>query len=233
MTGAATMAFSRGLSLYQQHVDEQMRESFELLGHTWHLADGVFAPSASTVTEVFTGWLPFPRGGAFLEVGCGAGVTAVMAALAGCREVLALDISGAAVDNTRRNAALHGVDSVVEVLHSDLFDQVPQGRTFDLIFWNSNFVEPPAGFSNTSDLHHAFFDPGYAAHRRYLTEASRWLAPGGIVMLGFGDIGNWSLLKAMCDELGLQIVELRRQDGRPTVPVVFQLLAIRPAVGAP
>lgn len=232
MTGAATIAFTRGLSLYQRHVDEEMRDSFDLLGRSWLLFEGVFAPSATTVTEVLTGWLPFPRGGTFLEVGCGAGVTAVMAALSGCREVLALDISRAAVDNTRNNAALHGVDTVVEVLNSDLFDQVPRGRTFDLVFWNSNFVEPPPGFANTTDLHHAFFDPGYATHRRYLAEASRWLAPGGVVLLGFGDIGNWAHLQAMCDELELEIVELRRQDGRPAVPVVFQLLEIRSTVGS-
>ena len=82
---------------------------FRLLDRDWTLLDGVFSPVRTPVTGLFSQWLPYPAGGTFLEMGSGAGVTAVLAALAGCRSVTALDISAAAVENTRRNAERHGV----------------------------------------------------------------------------------------------------------------------------
>jgi release factor glutamine methyltransferase len=223
---AVHKGFDRGWALYQRHLDNSPSETFSLLGREWDLLDGVFAPNVTPVTELFTSWLPFPAGGSFLEVGCGTGVTAVTAALAGCARVLALDISAAAVANTQCNVARHGVTDVVEVMCSDLFDEVPAGQSFDLIFWNSNFAEPPDGFVNGTDLHHAFFDPDYRAHERYLREAQHWLAPGGRLLLGFSDIGNWEHLTAIIEELGLQVRFVREQDGRPAVPLTFQLLEI-------
>ncbi|MDQ2958058.1 MAG: methyltransferase [Actinomycetota bacterium] len=222
----AAQGFDRGWALYQRHLDPPQSETFSLLGQEWDLLDGVFAPNLTPVTEVFTGWLPFSAGGSFLEVGCGSGVTAVSAALAGCAQVLALDISAAAVANTRRNVVRHGVTDVVEVVRSDLFDEVPAGRSFDLIFWNSNFAEPPDGFVNGTDLHHAFFDPDYRAHERFLRQAPRWLTADGRLLLGFSDIGNWEHLTALIEDLGLQVRLVRQRDGRPSVPVVFQLLEI-------
>lgn len=222
----AVQGFSRGRSLYQRHLDRPESETFSLLGREWELLDGVFAPTLTPVTEIFTSWLPFPSGGSFLDVGCGAGVTAVSAALAGCASVMALDISAAAVANTQHNVARHGVTDVVEVLRSDLFDEVPAGRSFDLIFWNSSFAEPPEGFVNGTDLHHAFFDPDYRTHERFLRQAPHWLTAHGRLLLGFSDIGNWERLKALAENLGLQVRLVRQQDGRPAVPLVFQLLEI-------
>ena len=68
-------------------------------------------------------------------------MTAVTAALAGCATVTALDITTAAVENTRANAELHGVADRVRVAHSDLFEALEPGERFDLIFWNSNYIE--------------------------------------------------------------------------------------------
>ncbi|HTZ42547.1 MAG TPA: class I SAM-dependent methyltransferase [Jatrophihabitans sp.] len=221
-----TQGFDRGWSLYQRHLAEPVSGTFELLGRQWDLADGVFAPNLTPVTQTFTEWLPFPVGGSFLEVGCGAGVTAVSAALAGCARVAALDISAAAVANTEQNAARHGVADRVQVLHSDLFDALPAGSTFDLIFWNSNFAEPPDGFTNDTDLQHAFFDPGYAAHDRYLAEGPDRLAPDGRLLLGFSDIGSRQRLEDAAAARGLRLDLLESRDGRPAAPVVFQLLEI-------
>ncbi len=50
-----------------------------------------------------------------LDVGCGTGVLAIIAALSGSRRVRAIDISADAVQATRANAHLNGVDDLVEV----------------------------------------------------------------------------------------------------------------------
>src|SRR5436305_3315557 len=145
--------------------DPERPDTFRLFDHDWDLLPGVFGPNYTPSTEILTGWLDFPTGGTVLEVGSGTGLTSVCAALAGCR-VTALDISTAAVDNTRRNAARHGVADRVRVLHSDLFAALDPAERFDLVYWNSNFIEAPADFANDTELHHSFFDPGYSAHHR-------------------------------------------------------------------
>ena len=208
--------FSRGYALFQRHLDDPDRpREFELLGRDWDLLDGVFSPAYTPAPQLFSEWLPYPEGGAFLEVGSGAGVTSVVAALSGCRTVTALDISEAAVENTRRNARRHGVEERVRVMRSDLFTALPAADRFDLIFWNSSFAEPPDEFVNQTDLHHAFFDPGYSAHQRYLAGAAKHLTPDGRLMLGFSSVGNWPRLRELCAEIGLDITVVPQRHAGP------------------
>ena len=163
---------------------------FTLFDREWDLVPEVYAPIYASSTRLFTQWLQYPRDGSMLEIGCGAGVTAVMAALSGCRSVVAIDINQAAVENTRLNTVRHGVAGRVRVLTSDMYDALDPSKAFDQIFWNSNFVEAPATTAYESDLARAFFDPGYACHERYLAGARRHLRPNGRLLLGFSDLGN-------------------------------------------
>jgi acyl-coenzyme A synthetase/AMP-(fatty) acid ligase len=179
--------------------------TFTLFGREWDLLDDVFAPVYCYSTQLFAGWLEYPRSGSFLEVGSGAGVAAVMAALGGCRTVTALDINAAAVENTRRNALRHGVQDTVRVLHSDLFDALNPADRFDMIFWNSSFVEAPADRAPASPLEQAIFDPGYRAHGRFLAGAARHLAPGGRIMLGFGSVGHIEEVRRLATDAGLTL----------------------------
>jgi len=229
MTGRG---FARGQQLFRRHLDDLDRQTeFELAGRRWTLLPGVFAPTYTPVTELFTAWIPYPVGGTLLEMGSGTGVTAVNAALAGCRRVTALDISSAAVENTRRNVERHGVADRVEVRHSDLFDALSADERFDVIYWNSNFVEAPSDFVNASDLHHAFFDPGYETHRRYLLEARHHLSEGGRLLLGFSDLGSWDQLRTACDDAGLAAEILHAQQCQLETTIEFQLVELRPADG--
>ncbi|MGD0064048.1 MAG: methyltransferase [Streptosporangiaceae bacterium] len=222
-----TRSSDRGSALYHRHLDAEVRpDRFSLLGDEWELLEGVFAPSFTPVTELFTSWLPYPVGGSFLEVGSGAGVTAVTAARSGCASVTALDIGAAAVENTRRNAVRHGVADRVRVLRSDLFDALDPDERFDLIYWNSNFVETSADSVNSTDLHHAFFDPGYQTHGRYLREAPAHLTEGGRLLLGFADLGNMPKLTALCAGQGLTIEVFRAERRDLEIPVEFLLLEL-------
>ncbi len=60
------------------------------------------------------------RGRRVLDFGCGSGVVAIAAALAGAREVIACDCDPLALAATRANAALNGVDLVL----ADDYDRV-------------------------------------------------------------------------------------------------------------
>jgi release factor glutamine methyltransferase len=221
-------SLARAQSLLRKHVEDSARPAeFTLLGRDWELMEGVFAPTYTPVTRLFTTWIPYPPGGTFLEMGCGAGVTAVVAAQSGCMRVTALDISATAVENTRRNAERHEIAGRVRVLQSDMFDALGTEERFDMIFWNSNFVETPEGFVNETELHHALFDPQYQAHRKFLKQAPRYLAGHGRLLLGFSDLGNYSLLRDMCDEARLSITVLHAEKRDLGQTVEFQLLELR------
>lgn len=226
------MTAGRGLERAQNLLRRHMEEvdapvRFELLGREWELLPGVFSPVYTPITELLSAWIPYPVGGSFLEVGSGAGVTAVTAALAGCERVTALDISQAAVENTRRNVERHGMGKRVRVLRSDLFDALDPADRFDVVFWNSNFVEVPADFAQETELHHAFFDPLYRAHARYVTEGHGRLTPRGRLLLGFADVGSRDRLRQVCAAAGREIVVLRSLRRELEVAIEFQLLELR------
>ncbi|MFF7436989.1 50S ribosomal protein L11 methyltransferase [Streptomyces sp. NPDC008122] len=186
----------------------------------WDLLDGVFAPPFSPSTGVamellgLTGPGREPWRGSFLEVGCGTGVIAVSAALAGCDRVTALDISEQAVRNTGMNAARHGVADRVKVLHSDLFDGLAGGERFDVVYWHSNFVLAPSAYRYETMHERAYVDPGYRAHRRFLAEAPSYLTGGGRVLLHFSDRGDLASLHAIAEECGRELRALRGRSDR-------------------
>jgi release factor glutamine methyltransferase len=219
--------FARAQQLLRKHVNDRDRPvEFDLLGLRWTLLDGVFAPIYTPVTELFTNWLPYPVDGTLLEVGSGTGVTAVWAALSGCKRVTAVDIDTNAIENTRRNIERHGVIDRVDVRLSNLFNALSDDERFDLIYWNSNFAEPPHGFAIETSLHHAFFDPGYETHRRYLIQAPHYLSEHGRLLLGFSDLGNWEQLRTACTAACLVPRILHAEVRRLESDIEFQLVEL-------
>jgi release factor glutamine methyltransferase len=77
------------------------------------------------------------RGASVLDPFTGSGAIAVAAALAGARDVTAVDVSRRAVVNARLNATLNGVR--VRALRGDLFAPVSESR-FDLIVANPPYI---------------------------------------------------------------------------------------------
>jgi methylase of polypeptide subunit release factors len=224
---------SRGMQLLAKWERENTAPAtFELGGREWDLLPGVFSPADAPATGLFTQWLHYPAGGSFCDMGCGAGVTAVTAALAGCRQVVASDVSEEAVANAAANAARHGVNEVVDLRRGDLFESFSEGERFDVVYWNSNFSEAPVPDEGASSLHRALFDPGYRTHERFCEQAPSYVAPGGRLLLGFADIGNSELLRELAGKSGLAIRAVRAQRlAQP--PVEFQLLELFPAGGGP
>ncbi|UED88212.1 methyltransferase domain-containing protein [Streptomyces profundus] len=206
------------------------RSTFELLGKEWDLLPGAYAPRPGTGTEWYTTHVPYPRGGRFLEVGCGAGVTAVWAALNGCAHVTATDITESAVRNTALNAERHGVARRLRVLGGDVFEGLDAEDRFDVVFWNCSVIEAPEDFEFTRDVEWAIFDRGYAALGRYLATARGRLAPGGRALVTFNTLGDAGRLDQLAADAGVSLRRLaasppRRLAGRD---VTFKLLEILP-----
>jgi release factor glutamine methyltransferase len=222
------------LAAVHQRVTDQPIE-FSLLGLVWELLPGVYAPTRGAATRLFSQWLPYPVGGSFLEIGCGAGVTAVTAALRGCARVTASDINTSAVRNVAVNAVRHGVRDRVTPLYSDLFDGLDPADRYDLIFWNSNVVEAPHGYAPREILERAILDPGYRTHRRYLAQGPGRLTGSGRLFLGFNSLGNRPELERIAARSQLRVVQRQCETqvigGELNLDVELQLLELIPASG--
>lgn len=91
----------------------------------------VFYPTSTS--QLLASVVEFTPGASVLDLGCGLGVLAIVAALKEAASVCAIDIMPEACDLARINAAQNGVADRVEVLQGDLFEPLPPGRRFDVI----------------------------------------------------------------------------------------------------
>lgn len=116
--------------------------SEEMHGH-----DPVMGPGATTQT--LAGAIG-ERAGRVLDVGCGAGSLALVAAARGAAQVVGVDLHPRAAAWGRINAALNGLE--VEWLTGDLTAPV-RGRRFDLVIAQPPFVVQPPDVETTTYLH--------------------------------------------------------------------------------
>ena len=113
-----------------------------------------------------------------LDVGCGTGALAVLAAQLGVPEIRAIDIAAAAVESTRHNMVLNRVESSIEVDTTPL-DQITD--TFDIVMAN---ILAPVLMSMADDLRRVLRPGGslvisgiLADRHDHVLEALRPLAP--------------------------------------------------------
>lgn len=130
-----------------------------------------------------------------LDVGTGSGVNAVLAASVS-DEVLGVDVNPDAVACARANAERNGLTA--QFRECDLFDGV-EGY-FDLVVFDPPFRWFPA----RDMLERATTDENYATLRRFVSEVSRYLAPGGRVLLFFGTSGDLGYLDHLVDEASMR-----------------------------
>ncbi|MDH2393015.1 MULTISPECIES: methyltransferase domain-containing protein [Streptomyces] len=233
-------SFERSIARSRASLTREDRpETFTLCGREWDLLDEVFAPVYSPSTGIALEFLglnhepPLPHSGSFLEVGCGTGVIAVMAALAGYERVVASDISPRAVENAAVNAERHGVTGRFRAVHSDLFSGLDDGQRFDTVFWSSNYVLGPEQYEYKSVHEQAYVDAGYRTHRRYLEQVLNRLAPGGSALLHFSNRGDEATLHRIAEECGRELRTVRadtvREGEYGDDSVTHMLLQIVPA----
>lgn len=164
----------------------------EFFGIDFEVAKGVLIPRPDTETLVVQALeIAKPLAtGRVLELCTGSACIAVAIAK-NCPQVTVttVEIDALAAEIARRNIAKHTLSERVELLSGDLFAPVA-GREFDLLVSNPPYV--PDGEIATLDPDVRLHEPELALRggadgldivRRIVTEASRFVVPGGAVML--------------------------------------------------
>jgi len=147
-----------------------------------------------------------------LDLGTGSGVCAVFAARQAQR-VVAVDINLAAVRCAAINAALNGVEHVVEVRHGDLFAPVA-GERFDLILFNPPFLRGQP----RDDRDRAWRSVDVA--ERFAAGIHAHLRPGGAALVVLSSFGGAALF----------LEEFRKQRLGVTVAAAQRFLTERIAI---
>ncbi|MEZ5597194.1 MAG: 50S ribosomal protein L3 N(5)-glutamine methyltransferase [Pseudomonadales bacterium] len=214
-------AVRKVLGLAERRVVERVPLPY-LLGRWWFagyeflVEPGVIVPRspiAELITHAFRPWLR--RAPArVLDLCCGGGCIGIATALTfPDSEVVMTDIDPAAVALARRNIALHGLETRVRVLETDLYDGV-EGR-FDMILTNPPYVDAvdlaalPPEYAHEPVLALDGGGDGLDLMRRILAGAPARLSPGGILV---GEVG--ASAAALCRSVpALPFVWVDLEDG--------------------
>lgn len=139
-------------------------------------AEAVMGPGITTLD--IAGVLPDAPPPRVLDVGCGAGTLALIAARRGAASVVGVDISPRAVAVARFNARLNGLDA--RFVEGDLTAPVGDAR-FDLVVSQPAFIARPPDVAASTFAHAG--PVGDELALRLLGELGARLAPGGSAVL--------------------------------------------------
>jgi release factor glutamine methyltransferase len=207
----------------------------EFMGLAFEIHDGVFVPRPDTEVLVETAekWLrslPVDEPLGLLDLDCGSGVIGVsLAVRIPNLELFAVDGSAAAVEATRANARLNGVDGRVRVWHGDamgfldrVFDGAPE--RFVAIACNPPYIEsgdianlppevrdhePRAALDGGAD--------GLDAYRAIIPLLSKRLIPGGLAIFEIGDAQGQAVSGMLTTEQFTDISVIQDYAGRDRV----------------
>lgn len=110
--------------------------------------DPVMGPGATTARLARA--MNVDEGMSVVDVGCGAGTLALVAARRGASTVVGVDLHPRAIETSRINARLNGLEA--EFLEGDLTAPV-RGRSFSLLVSQPAFVIQPPDIESTTYLH--------------------------------------------------------------------------------
>lgn len=152
------------------------------------------SPIAELLAENLAPWVQDPHAiHQVLDLCTGCGCLAILAAQAFTEaSVDASDVSADALTVAQSNIDLYRLQERVDLLRSDLFTRIPEDRRYDLIICNPPYVntqamaELPAEYRHEPSLALAGGVDGMDLVRRIISQAARFLAPKGMLVLEVG-----------------------------------------------
>ncbi|MBI5898250.1 MAG: 50S ribosomal protein L3 N(5)-glutamine methyltransferase [Rhodocyclales bacterium] len=199
-----------------------------LLNEAWlgefrfHVDPRVIVPRsyfAELLEDGFAPWIADPEAvESALDLCTGSGCLAIVMAHAFPNAAIdAIDISAEALDVARRNIADYGLDDRVRAIESDLFATVKKKR-YDLIICNPPYVTAaamdalPAEYRHEPALALAAGADGLDVVRRILSQAHKYLRPGGVLAIEVGH--NQDLVTTAFPELPAVWLDTASAEGK-------------------
>jgi len=164
---------------------------WEFYGLTFTLTPDVLIPRPETelLVEQALAWLRrHPRRRLTVDVGTGSGCIAItLAKHIADLQVLATDLSSAALTVARANSCIHGVEQRIRFLQADLLQPLGEAR-FDLICANPPYIPSAtlrrlAVYGREPTLALDGGEDGLRIIRPLLAQARRHLDPGGLLLI--------------------------------------------------
>jgi len=175
------------------------------------LGRGVFSPTSTSRTLADA--LEIDPDDTVVDVGCGSGVLAFVAAKLGAKKVYGVDLSTPAVEAARRNAEALGLTDVCEFRQGDLLDPVRDVEATVLIGDVSGIPDEIAQLSGWFEDLPSGGPTGAELPTKFLHSIGSVLAPGGRLYLPTGTIQNEkAILAAARDVFGDRIEPLLERE---------------------
>ena len=153
---------------------------------TLDVRPGVFSPT--TTSRTLADALEISPGDTVIDVGCGSGVLAFVAAKLGAGKVYGCDLSAPAVEAARRNAERLGLEDVCEFRQGDLLEPVRDVRASVVIGDVSGIPDDLARVSGWFEDVPAGGPTGAELPRKLLETLGDTLEPGGRLYLPTGTL---------------------------------------------
>lgn len=206
---------------------EERRPAAYLLGEAWfcglafEVDEHVLVPRSSLAELIearFEPWIEAGRVNRVLDLCTGSGCIAIATALHFPEAaVVATDISPEALAVAERNVRRYGLDNTLRLIESDLFGQVPEGETFDVIVSNPPYVSAaeidalPGEYSHEPRLGlDGGGEDGLDLVAVLLAEAEDRLRAGGILVVEVGH--SWPALERRYPEVDFTWLEFERGE---------------------
>ena len=162
------------------------------------IKDGVFTPDPKITNSalIIINNLPKVKDLDVLDVGCGTGIIGIYCALKGAKNVLAVDNSDKALENTRINLKKNNLKDRVKVVKSNLFENV-NGK-FDYIFANLPILDEvwDLDVSTTNTV------------QKYILECKDYVKKGGKVYFTWASFSDITPLRELCSKLDYSYKEI-------------------------
>jgi methylase of polypeptide subunit release factors len=163
------------------------------------IGPGVFSPTSTSKTLADA--LEIGSDDTVIDVGCGSGVLAFVAAKLGAKRVYGVDLSAPAVKAAAENAKALGLDDVCEFRQGDLLGPVRDVRASVLIGDVSGIPDEIAKASGWFEDVPAGGPTGAELPSKFLRSIGDILVPGGRLYLPTGTIQNEKAILEVAHEI--------------------------------
>lgn len=188
-------------------IDKQKENTtLTFYGEKIAVVDGVYHPIEGSSTQFVADALfriAKPHH-SLLEIGCGSGaISCIAASKIGMDRVMAADVSILAYDCTKSNVSNLDLHHKVEVIKSDLFEQIPE-QMFDLVVFNPPLLhcEPLSkSLAEKEEYNEIAIDYQGAITLKFIKDVKKYIKQGSTVLMVISNIGNKEIIKKITEDL--------------------------------